>query len=113
MVPDAYKGMQIRNDHVGSPCYLKSAAILGNTDTTIRYYYYSSGDRGPALLFNVGDEFSIRNVLVGLDQNGRGKGDLLTGQKQPRFWPNQQQETCFSWNNKNADTGQVLGTATM
>ncbi len=29
--------------------------------------------------------------------------------KQPRFWPNEQQETCFSWNNKNADTGQVLG----
>src|SRR5207248_1876188 len=39
----------------------------------------------------------------------RGKGDLLTGAKQPRFWPNEQQETCFSWNNKNADTGQVLG----
>ena len=29
--------------------------------------------------------------------------------KQPRFWPNEQQETCFSWNNKNTDTGQVLG----
>ena len=57
----------------------------------------------------VGNQFSIRNVLIGLDQNGRGKGDLVTGQKQPRFWPNQQQETCFSWNNKNADTGQVLG----
>lgn len=59
-------------------------------------------------MFNAGDQFSIRKVLIGLDQNGRGKGDLLTGRKQPRFWPNQQQETCFSWNNKNADTGQVL-----
>ena len=109
IVANAYQGMQIRNDHVGSPCYLKSAAILSNTATTIRYYYYGGGDRGAPLLFNVGDEFSIRNVLIGLDQNGRGKGDLLTGAKQPRFWPNQQQETCFSWNNKNADTGQVLG----
>ena len=88
---------------------LHSAAILSNTATTITYYYYSGGDRGAPLLFNAGDEFSIRNVLIGLDQNGRGKGDLLTGNKQPRFWPNQQQETCFSWNNKNADTGQVLG----
>ena len=108
IVPDAYKGMQIRNDHAGAACYLHSAAILSNTATTITYYYYSSGDRGAPLLFNAGDEFSIRNVLIGLDQNGRGKGDLLTGNKQPRFWPNQQQETCFSWNNKNADTGQVL-----
>ena len=48
-------------------------------------------------------------MLIGIDQNGRGKGDLLTGAKQPRFWPNEQQETCFSWNNQNADTGQVLG----
>src|SRR5436190_2106468 len=108
MTPDAYKGMQIRNDHLGAPCYQRSAAILSNTATTITYYYYGSGDRGPPLLFNSGDQFSIRNVLIGLDQNGRGKGDLLTGQKQPRFWPNQQQETCFSWNNKNTDTGQVL-----
>src|SRR5437762_6692788 len=110
MTPNAYQGMQVRNDHVGSVCYLHSAAILSNTATTITYYLYLGGDRGPPLLFNSGDQFSIRNVLIGLDQNGRGKGDLLvTGQRQPRFWPNQQQETCFSWNNKNADTGQVLG----
>ncbi len=108
MTPNAYQGMQVRNDHVGSVCYLHSAAILSNTATTITYYYYGGGDRGAPLLFNAGDEFSIRNVLIGLDQNGRGKDDLLTGNKQPRFWPNQQQETCFSWNNKNADTGQVL-----
>ena len=110
IVPGAYKGMQIRNDHAGAACYLHSAAILRNTATTITYYYYGSRDRGAPLLFNAGDEFSIRNVLIGLDQNGRGKGDLITSSKhQPRFWPNQQQETCFSWNNQNANTGQVLG----
>ena len=107
IVPNAYQGMQIRNDHVGSACYLHSAAILSNTATTITYIYYGGGDRGAPLLFNAGDEFSIRNVLIGLDQNGRGKGDLITSSS-PRFWPNEQQETCFSWNNKNADTGQVL-----
>ena len=37
----------------------------------------AAGDRGAPLLFNSGDEFSIRKVLIGLDQNGRGKGDLV------------------------------------
>ena len=96
MTPDAYKGMQIRQDNPAVACFRKSAAIISNTATTITYYYYGSGDRGPPLLFHPGDAISIRKVLIGLDQNGRGKGDLLTGQKQPRFWPNQQQETCFS-----------------
>ena len=160
MAPHAYKGMQVRNDHVGSAprnppsntllpssakrqiprreprvfplighrqpnhrphfnthglatrqsqhCYLHSAYIIDNDATTITYYYYNSGDRGAALVFNSGDEFSVRRVLVALDQAGRGKGDLITA-RGPRHWPNQQQEPCFSWNNKNADTGQVLG----
>ena len=109
MTPNAYQGMQVRNDNAASACYLHSAAIISNTATTITYYYHSGGDRGAPLLFNSGDEFSIRKVLIGLDQNGRGKGDLVKYKSSPRFWPNQQQETCFSWNNKNADTGQVLG----
>ncbi len=71
--------MQMRNDHVGSACYLHSAFIVDNNATTITYYYYGAGDRGALLLFNSGDEFSIRNVLIALDQTGRGKGDLITG----------------------------------
>ena len=71
-------------------------------------YYYTAGDRGAPLLFNGGDEFSVRKVLVALDQSGRGKGDLI-GSSETRRWPNQQREPLFSWNNKNADTGQVLG----
>src|SRR5262249_18383933 len=108
MTPNAYAGMQVRNDHVGSPCFGKSANVISNTATTINYYFYSGGDRGAPLIFNHGDEFSIRKVLIGLDQNGRGKGVLKTA-NQPKFWPNEQQETCFSWNNKNTDTGQVVG----
>jgi len=108
LTPHVYQGMQVRNDHVGSACYLHSSYIVDNTATTITYSYYGVGDRGAPLRFNNGDEFSIRNVLIALDQNGRGKGNLISATG-PRHWPNQQQETCFSWNNKNTDTGQVLG----
>ena len=106
MTPNAYAGMMVRNDHVGSAGYLHSAFIVSNTATTITYYYQAS-QANPPLVFNTGDEFSIRKVLIGLDQNGRGKGDLVN--INVRTWPNQQQETCFSWNNRNTDTGQVLG----
>jgi hypothetical protein len=107
MTPNAYRGMQVRNDHVGSACYLHSSFIVSNTATTITYFYAGLGVTHTPLSFNVGDEFSIRKVLISLDKNGRGKGDLVN--QNVRAWPNQQQETCFSWNNKNTDTGQVLG----
>ena len=94
-----------------SACYLHSAYISDNTATTITYYYGGAG-RGAPLVFNSGDAFSIRKVLIALDQNGRGKGDLITSSSGPRDWPNQQQETCFSWNNKNTDTDQVYGITT-
>jgi hypothetical protein len=108
LTPHAYQGMQVRNDHVGSACYRHSSYIVDNDATTIIYAYYGGGDRGAPLVFNSGEEFSIRKVLIALDQNGRGKGDLISV-RGPRRWPNQQQETCFSWNNENTDTGQVLG----
>ena len=95
MTTHAYQGMQLRNDHVGSACYLHSAYIIDNTATTITYYYYTAGDRGAPLLFNAGDEFSVRKVLVALDQAGRGKGDLIASME-TRRWPNQQREPLFS-----------------
>ena len=76
MTPHAYQGMQVRNDHVGSACYLHSAYISDNTATRIIYYYGGKG-RGAPLVFNSGDAFSIRKVLIALDQNGRGKGDVI------------------------------------
>src|SRR6476646_11553396 len=108
MTPNQFQGMQVRNDHVGSECYLHSAYIIDNDATTITYYFYGAGDRGAPLVFNSGDQFSIRRVLVALDQAGRGKSDLISAAG-PRHWSNQQQEPCFSWNNKNTDTNQVLG----
>jgi hypothetical protein len=111
MTPNALAGMQVRNDNPSAQCYLHSAYISSNTTDTISYYYYGAGDRGFPLIFNAGDAFSVRKVLIALDQAGRGKGDLISSTVTPdqRHWPNQNQEPCFSWNNKNTDTGQVLG----
>ena len=112
MTAHAYQGMQVRNDNPAAARYLHSAYISDNTATTITYYYGGTG-RGAPLVFNSGDAFSIRKVLIALDQNGRGKGDLIASASlRPAYWPNQQQETCFSWNNKNTDTGQVYGIQT-
>jgi hypothetical protein len=105
MAPDEFKGMQVRNDNPAAACYLKSSFIKGNTVTTITY---AMGDAGPRLLFNTGDAFSIRKPLITVDQCGRGKGDLVSAGKQPRHWPNQQQETCFSWNDVHTD-GTAIG----
>ena len=74
MIPGAYVGLQIRNDNPAAACYLKSAYISANTATTITYYYYNGGDRGPPLVFNSGDAFSIRKVIVGLIRAVVGKG---------------------------------------
>ena len=57
MTPNQFQGMQVRNDHVGSECYLHSAYIIDNDAITITYYYYGAGDRGAPLVFNSGDEF--------------------------------------------------------
>ena len=73
MTPNQFQGMQVRNDHVGSECYLHSAYIIDNDATTITYYYYGAGDRGAPLVFNSGDEFSIRRVLAALDQSWTGQ----------------------------------------
>ena len=65
--------------------------------------------RDPLLVFNLGDAFAVRKVLISLDQGGRGKGDLVGANDPSPHWPNQQRETCFSWNNKNTDTTHVYG----
>jgi cell division septation protein DedD len=108
MTPNEFKGMQVRNDNPANPAYHHASHIENNTATTISYRV---GDRPPILAFNTGDTFSIRRLLISLDQNGRGKGDLIHSNDSPRHWPNQQQERCFSWNNKDPGFGYVYGMA--
>ena len=120
------QGLEIRLDATATPAATpagtpfqnavgRSAGFLNvissdSTSSIISYYFYNSGDRGAPLLFGVGDTFSIRQLNVGLDQCGHGKGDLVVaGQTTPHNL-NQQLEPCYSWNNVNLDAnGAPLG----
>ena len=104
-------GYSVTNTNPASACYLHSSFIKSNTSNTITYYFYTSRDRGARLLFNTGDTYKIYRVLTALDQNGRGKGDLISADGPPA-WSNQALEPCFSWNNVYAPTGHAYGFAT-
>jgi hypothetical protein len=68
------------------------------------------------LIFNNGDAYEIHRVLIQLDQNGRGKGDLITGRPRPvnttkgkASWNHAALEPCYSWNNVYTPNGHALG----
>jgi hypothetical protein len=103
-----WAGYSVTNTHSAAADYNHSAYIISNTSNTITYYYYSGGDRGAPLVFNAGDTYAIYRVLTALDQNGRGKGDLISADS-PRAWPNEALEPCFSWNNVHSPTGHAYG----
>jgi FG-GAP-like repeat len=106
--PNQWAGYSITNTNPAAHCYNHSAYIVSNTADTITYYYYGAGDRGAPLVFNPGDSYAIYRVLTALDQNGRGKGDLISADSPPA-WPNQALEPCFSWNNVHSPTGHSYG----
>jgi hypothetical protein len=73
--------------------------IKSNTGDTITYELDNSF--GPYMSFNTGEAFAIYKVLISLDQPGRGKGDLISGNPPgPVGWPHQALEPIYSWNNK-------------
>jgi len=95
----------------------KGSLITNNAAHTIHYVPYSSLDRGPLIIFHIGDHYQIHRLLTQLDQNGRGKGDLVrvvngrsinTVTNTP-FWTHEQIETCFNWNVTYTRTGEYLG----
>ena len=55
----------------------KGSMITDNDAQTIHYLPYGSTDRGPLTIFQTGDQYQIHHLLTQLDQNGRGKGDLV------------------------------------
>jgi hypothetical protein len=88
--------------------------IISNTSNTITYSYNDSVGGGH-LIFNAGDTYQIHRVLVMMDQNGRGKGDRITGnppvnsRTRRALWPHQALEPCYSWNNVYTPTNATLG----
>jgi FG-GAP-like repeat len=74
--------------------------ITSNTANTITYTD-NGGFPTPSLSFCKGDALEIRKVDHALDQPGRARGSLITGDPpiRPRNWNNQVTEPCYSWNN--------------
>jgi hypothetical protein len=104
----------IKNTNRASASYGLGSYIISNTATTITYANF--GGRQGHLIFNAGDTYQIHRVLVMMDQNGRGKTDLITGFTTPintttgrASYAHSVLEPCYSWNNVYAPTGQVLG----
>src|SRR5882724_7667604 len=81
--PNQWAGYSIKATNTNSICYGLGSYIISNTSNTITYRSYNGPDVKFHLIFNNGDAYEIHRVLIQLDQNGRGKGDLITGPGQP------------------------------
>jgi hypothetical protein len=110
-VPNQWAGYSIKRANINA-----GANIISNTSNTISYYYYTDNTgKFKPLIFNAGHKYQIHKVLIALDQNGRGKGDLLSGNPAINTstgaanWPHQALEPCYSWNNVYAANGHELG----
>jgi hypothetical protein len=80
--PNQWVGYSIRNTNPGFPSSRLGSYIISNTSNTITYAY-NNAPNGGHLIFNAGDTYEIHRVLVMMDQNGRGKGDLVKDPGQP------------------------------
>jgi hypothetical protein len=79
------------------------AWITGNTNNTLDLYTWQN------INWRAGNHYQIHKVLIVLDQPGRGKGDLISGNPPtPVGWPHQEQEPCYSWNNLHSPGGEHL-----
>lgn len=106
----------IRN--MGNNSTFKWSSWIGNnarTTATLSDTANSSPTSNLAYIWNRGDIYEIRKVLVALDQPGRGKGDLVTGEKPVNCktgratWPHQALEPVYSWNNTNNSSNINIG----
>src|SRR5207237_12333 len=63
-----------------------------------------------------GSQYQIHKVLVALDQEGRGQGDLVTGtpghfvnsKTGTRAWPHQVLDPVYTWNNRQVSRNNAL-----
>jgi hypothetical protein len=113
--PNQWIGYSIKNTNPLSASYPLGSYVISNTSNTITYFYYAATDANAHLVFNAGDTYQIHRVLTMMDQNGRGKGDQITGVTVPinsttgtPFWTHEALEPCYSWNNVYTPNGHVL-----
>jgi hypothetical protein len=118
-VPNQWVGYSVTNynpiyRHGLTPTGIGSA-IISNTSNTITYNYYAAPDAPQHMIFNSGDPYKIHRVLIMMDQNGRGKTDLIAGSR-PYIntttgmvsWAHSALEPCYNWNNVFTPNGHVL-----
>src|SRR3984893_3352158 len=79
--------------------------VTSNTANTMSFSFNSTGTQ---LIFNAGDKWELRRVIVALDQPGRGQGDLVAFDSHGNpyntrtgnaAWPNEKLEPFYCWNN--------------
>ena len=98
--PNQWVGYSVTNTMTG-----RASFITANTATTISYAFDSTYDPNGNLVFQTGNGYAIYRVQAALDQPGRGKGDLITGDTPSNStirkvaWPHEALEPIYSWNN--------------
>jgi len=114
--PNQWVGYSIKNTNRASASSGLGSFVISNTSDTITYHYYAAADAKTHLIFNAGDTYEINRVLTMMDQNGRGKGDQVTGHPQPTnrpagrpLWTHEALEPCYSWNNIHSPNNRVYG----
>ena len=114
--PNQWAGYSIKSTSPDSVSYTLGSFIISNTSNTITYYYYTGTDTPVHLIFNVGDNYQIHRILTMMDQNGRGKGDQVTGAPNPintvtgtPSWTHEALEPCYSWNNVYTPNNHIYG----
>jgi hypothetical protein len=106
---DQWAGYYVHNvtKNQNSPSIEWSALIVSNTANTITTTDAAIDRTGTQLTWDNGDSFKILHVQACLDDRGRGKGDLLSGDTSSIIntvtgtasWPHQESEPTYGWNN--------------
>ena len=118
--PNQWAGYSVKNTNPAAPSHGIGSYIISNTAHTITYWYYTPNDTRVHYIYNVGDTYAIHRVLVMMDQNGRGKTDLIANHTTSPYlpyivatgqpgWPHSALEPCYSWNNKHTPSNHSYG----